>query len=150
MSKERVSYAEACKFDGKVLELRGYIQKGFCDVISIHDKDYSIELCDIIKDTFECDVNRHGEDLDEVEEIALSNVNLRMFFSDKRCTFEECEDKLIQVMDGDLDIRQETFGYSEFTIICFYPEKMQLGGHDILSLLESNSNKYVCMRIEKM
>ena len=30
MSKERVSYAEACKFDGKVLELRGYIEKDLC------------------------------------------------------------------------------------------------------------------------
>ena len=96
MSKEIVSYDEACKFDGKVLELRGYIEKDLCDVINIYDKDYFIQLCDIIKDTF-----------------------------------EEYEDKLIQVMDGDLDILQGTFGYSEFTIICFYPEKMQLGGHDI-------------------
>lgn len=79
-------------------------------------------------------------------------VFMKMYFSNKKCSIEEAESNLIFASIGELDILQEWYGYSEFTIMGYDVESFSLvsinGKHDIQNILESNLHKYVHIVIE--
>jgi len=81
--------------------------------------------------------------------IMINKCNVRMYYSDSKCTLEEAEGRFIEHMYyGNLHSVSSSTYYSEFTLLSMDVKKMQLGPHDITEILKSHLNKYVHFVIE--
>ena len=91
---------------------------------------------------------------DQVEaSVFIPKVSFRAYFSDNECTLEEAENNQILLSIGELDIFQEWYGYSEWTIMGYDVENFKLtsedgGEHDLEQIFASYYEKYVHIVIE--
>ena len=94
------------------------------------------------------------EDKTQVEaSVFIPKVSFRAYFSDNECSLEEAENNQILLSIGALDIFQEWYGYSEWTIMGYDVENFKLisedgGEHDLEQIFRNYIGKYVHIVID--
>lgn len=74
----------------------------------------------------------------------VENCNLRIYFSNKKCSLTQAMKALdILMYGGDLKTRVENEGYSEYTITGMCLEDFSIGGHSLNYELNTNLDKYI-------
>lgn len=74
-------------------------------------------------------------------------ISFKVFLSDNKCSLKEAENKQILASVGELDIYQEWFGYSEFTVMGYDVINFALtsedgSGHDLQQFFTNYIGKY--------
>lgn len=124
-------------------------QEHFCSLA----EDIETELRKQYKkcDKSKSDVSEYD---DQVEaSIFIPKVSFRAYFSDNQCSLEEAENNQILFSIGALDIFQEWYGYSEWTILGYDVENFKLvsedgGEHDLEQIFKNYIGKYVHIVID--
>lgn len=94
------------------------------------------------------------EDNDQIEaSLFIPRISIRAYFSDEKCSLEDAEMNQILLSIGALDIFQEWYGYSEWTIMGYDVENFKLisedgGEHDLEKIFKSYIGKYVHIVID--
>ena len=94
------------------------------------------------------------EDNNQIEaSIFIPRISFRAYFSDNKCSLNEAENNQILLSIGALDIFQEWYGYSEWTIMGYDVENFKLvsedgGEHDLEKIFKSYIGKYVHILID--
>lgn len=76
----------------------------------------------------------------------IDNCSVKLFFSDSKID-EELAGQLAENFDGDLYFETSLTGYSEYTITGMDIETLEIGGHNLLEILESHLKEYFLLRI---
>lgn len=77
------------------------------------------------------------------------DVQMQLFASSTREKLNVIKEKVILDSMGLLDFEEHWYGYSEWTILGFNIETLQLGGHDILNIIRELEGKFVYLIISK-
>lgn len=104
----------------------------------------------------ECKKSRFDveDDNDQIEaSLFIPRISFRAYFSDNQCSLEDAESNQILLSVGALDIFQEWYGYSEWTIMGYDVENFKLvsedgGEHDLEKIFKSYIGKYVHIVID--
>lgn len=98
------------------------------------------------------------EGYNECAEVSMfiNRVFFRAYFSNEKCTLEEAEKGFITYMlggTGSMDVLQEWYGYSEWTILGYDITNFKLisedgGEHNLAQIFENYANKYVHIVID--
>lgn len=83
----------------------------------------------------------------------LPRVSFSLFFSDKECSLEEAQSNVALMSIGCLDLYEEWWGYSEYTIMGYDIINFKLvstdgGVHDLEQIFRSYNKKYVHIVME--
>jgi hypothetical protein len=83
----------------------------------------------------------------------LPKISLSLFFSDKECSLDEAQKNVILMSLGGLDLYEEWWGYSEFTVMGYDILNFKLvskdgGEHDLDKIFRSYCGKYVHIVLE--
>lgn len=78
----------------------------------------------------------------------VDNVQLQLFVSDKRAKLDDIREKVVLNAMGLLNFEEQWYGYSSWTIEGFNTETFQLGGHNVLEILERYAGKWVYLVID--
>jgi hypothetical protein len=81
------------------------------------------------------------------EKFIGKEVFVRYYITKDKMTEEKAAEKLIQKMSGVLEAEYELDAYSEWTIM-EWKENLSVGGHDLISELQSHEGKYLVLIIE--
>ena len=79
----------------------------------------------------------------------IENVKVCIYTYDKPFTLEQAQNSIIDKYFGTMCVESEEYGYSEYTIEGFNVLSLEIGGHDLINILNSN-NKYKIITIEKI
>lgn len=104
----------------------------------------------------ECKKSRFDveDDNDQIEaSLFIPRISFRAYFSDNQCSLEDAESNQILLSVGALDIFQEWYGYSEWTIMGYDVENFKLvsedgSEHDLEKIFKSYIGKYVHIVID--
>lgn len=124
-------------------------------------ENVGISIADLInQEIYKCQIN-HSESITKPSnEYSLEfstyipNVSFRAYFSDNKCTLEDAENNQILASIGGLDLLQEWYGYSEWTIMGYDTVSFKLinekdgGEHDLENILENYEGKYIHILID--
>lgn len=86
-----------------------------------------------------------AEELDWMEG---KNVTVRYWITDQQCTREEASEAAMMTVMGLADVRLES-RYSELTGYLWTDEDLEIGGHDLLSELQSSVGKWLILEVEQ-
>jgi hypothetical protein len=111
------------------------------------------EIFKVVKNNIEN--SRYEEKDEDCTSISmfLPKVSLSLFFSDKECSLEESQKNVILMSLGGLDLYEEWWGYSEFTVMGYDILNFKLvskdgGEHDLDKIIRSYRGKYVHIVLE--
>lgn len=90
-------------------------------------------------DDYEGGVNAHYQ---------VANVQIQLFSSDERTKLDDIRKKVVLNAMGLLDFEEHWYGYSSWTIEGFNTQTFQLGGHNILKILETYKGKWIYLIID--
>lgn len=76
----------------------------------------------------------------------IDDCSVKLFFSDSKID-EELAEQLAENFDGDLYFETNLTGYSEYTITGMDVDTLEIGGHDLMGILESHFKEYFLLRI---
>ena len=127
---------------GDIMELiiNGWIDRDFDYNIRISETRFDDCLAKKIMNYF--DYQYIDEGLGEKKTV-IENANLRIWFSDEKCTLEEAQMNFDSFMEtGELLTEGYYVGYSEWTITGFEIKELRIGGHDLTRELTNHIGQY--------
>lgn len=79
----------------------------------------------------------------------IRNCNLRVYFTEKKCSLEEAMQRFDALLyGGDLITETSYVGYSEYTITGMDLDEFTIGGHDLTYEFDSHMGQYVHLILE--
>lgn len=137
--------------------MKRFHMQGFCRML---DSGFCLDGCNIYENLFE--FVRHNydsvfgaryKDNDGYyglggQDIILPNVNLRIYVTKQKSTFDEAMTSLLDTLEGSFESKADYYGYSEYTIMGLDIEEFSIGGHDLRDILRQYENKYVHFVLE--
>lgn len=142
------------------LHLQGYLCKDHNGIVALSDTDpneckYSWEIDGYsIVDSIESFANEYGMTGEHHKGLGgrrafIDNCNLRAYFTDIECELEEAMMAMDMIMyGGDIKIRIDRCGYSEWMITGLDLEEFSIGGHDLESEFNGHLGEYCHLIIE--
>lgn len=141
-----------------VLHLNGYITRNEDQIISLSDEkknktDYDWEAHSIVENIKEFAedygmVGHHNRGLGGTRAI-IDDCNLRIYFTDNKCTLEEAMMAMDKLMyGGDIQLKTSLTGYSEYTITGMSLDEFSIGGHSLEYEIESHIGNYAHIILE--
>lgn len=137
------------------LHIEGYLKRNYDDICSVTDtldEDYwnTTSIIGMIEGYAEDNgfLREKTKGLGGTQSI-IRNCNLRIYFTDTKCTLCQAQRRLDALMyGGDLVTDVSKVGYSEYTITGLDLEEFTIGGHDLDMELGSHLGEYIHMIIE--
>ncbi|MBE9390144.1 hypothetical protein [Vagococcus salmoninarum] len=84
------------------------------------------------------------------QKFIADNIQLQVFASSKRTSLDDIKEKVILDSMGLLELQEDWYGYSTWTVMGFNVETFTLGGHDILEIIKSLKDKFIYMVIKQI
>lgn len=140
--------------------ISGVISNNYDGGINIGDEDFINIMYNFAESVGF--VKRHNRGLGGKKAI-IDNCNMRMYFTNKECELDEAEIALLVKLEveghlddhemkeelcGEFDMETRLTGYSEWTITGYNVETCTLGGHNLISILDSHIGEYVNIIVE--
>ena len=117
----------------KTLHIEGFANK--IDLTTKLDDNYDVGLS--------FDFNEESID-------TIPNIFLRIYSCDNKCSLENCIEKNIKQMFGELEATGQEYGYSEYTVEGFIVNSLKLGGHDLANIIKGFKNKYLHILVDQV
>lgn len=89
-----------------------------------------------------CDDKFLGKEITHIPDCCMS-----IWYTNKKCTFDEAQESLCNYLDGFIDIEVAYLGYSEYTITGLNLEEFKIGGHNLDSEFKDHIGEYCWIRI---
>lgn len=81
------------------------------------------------------------------DEISDEIVSVQYWITDQKCTRDEAQEQFLKKLYGSADVEFESH-YSDITGYLWTDENICIGGHDLLSELTSNLDKWLILEIK--
>ena len=78
----------------------------------------------------------------------IDDCSLRLYFLDTECSLEEADGALLSKLEGGYYSDISLMWYSEYTITGYNVENCQIGGHNLLNIIENYIGKYMILVME--
>ena len=135
------------------LHLQGYLCNNYEGIISLRDKKADKFGDSIIDNIYEFAYKNgmrghHSKGLGG-DTVYIPDCNLRIYYTDKKCSLEEAMLAMdVMMYGGDINTQTSYEGYSEYTITGLNLDRFEIGGHDLKREFNDHYGQYCHIIIE--